>query len=46
MAVVERFRQESMYRLSDKKSGHCGEVTVSVGSTVLIYKLRWSEKRL
>ena len=27
MAIVEKFKQESMYGLSAKKSGRCGEVT-------------------
>ena len=37
VAVVERFKQELMYGLSagTKKSGRCGEVAVSGGSTVL-----------
>ena len=35
MAAVERFKQESMYELSAKKCGHCGEVAVNGGSTVL-----------
>ena len=36
VAVVERFKQELMYGLSagTKKSGRCGEVAVSGGSTV------------
>ena len=34
MAVVERFKQESMYELSAQKSGRCGELAVSGGSTV------------
>ena len=34
MAVVERFKQESIYGLSAIKSGRCGEVAVSKGSTV------------
>ena len=34
MAIVERFKQESMNGLSPKKSGHCREVAVSGGSTV------------
>ena len=37
MAVVERFKQESMYELSAKKSGHCREVAVSGGSTVVSF---------
>ena len=39
MAVVERLKQESMYGLSAKKSGHCGEVAVSGDSTVLHFFL-------
>ena len=40
MAIVERFKQESMYGLSAKKKcGHCGEVAVSGGSTVLSFLL-------
>ena len=39
MAVVERLKQESMYGLSAKKSGHCGEVAVSGDSTVLQFFL-------
>ena len=35
MAIVERFKQESMYGLSAKKSGRCGEMTVSGDSTVV-----------
>ena len=35
MAVVERFKQESMYGLSAKKIGRCREVAVSGGSTVV-----------
>ena len=31
MAIVERFKQESMYGLSAKKSGCCGDVAVSGG---------------
>ena len=34
MTVVERFKQESMYGLSAKNSGRCGEVAVSGDSTV------------
>ena len=34
VAVVERFKQESMYALSAKKSGRCREVAVRGGSTV------------
>ena len=33
MTIVERFKQESMYGLSAKKSGRCGEMTVSRDST-------------
>ena len=33
MAVVERFKQESMYGLSTKKTGRC-EMVISGGSTV------------
>ena len=34
-AVVEKqFKRESMYALFAKKSGRCGEVAVSGGSTV------------
>ena len=38
VAVVERFKQESMYGLSagTKTSGRCGEVPVSGSSTVLL----------
>ena len=38
VAVVERFKQEVMYGLSagTKKSGRCGEVAVSGGSTVYL----------
>ena len=35
MAVVERFKQESMYGVSAKKSSLCREVAVSEGSTVI-----------
>ena len=31
MAIVERFKQESMYGLSAEKSGCCGDVAVSGG---------------
>ena len=34
MAIVERFKQESMYGLPPNKSGRCGEVAVSEGLTV------------
>ena len=36
VAVVERFEQESIYRLSagPKKGGHCSEMDVSGRSTV------------
>ena len=39
VAVVERFNQEVMYGLSagTKKSGRCGEVAVSGGSTVSLF---------
>ena len=42
VADVERFKQESMYGLSAgakkrKKKGHCREVAVSGGSTVVKY---------
>ena len=43
MAVVERFRQESIYEQSDQKSGRCRELAVSdchfrdFVSTLLIY---------
>ena len=37
MAVVERFKRESMYGLPPKKSGHCREVAVSGGSTVVSF---------
>ena len=33
--MVERFKQESMYGLSAKNSGPCGEVPISGGSTVV-----------
>ena len=33
MTVVERFKQESMYGLSTKKTGRC-EMVISGGSTV------------
>ena len=39
VAIVERFKQESMYRLSAIKSGCCrkvAEVAIGVGSTVMI----------
>ena len=35
VAVVERFKQESMYGQSPQKSDRCREVVVSGGSTVL-----------
>ena len=37
VAVVERFKQVSMYGLSagTKKKGHCREVAVTGGSTVV-----------
>ena len=31
VAVVKRFKKESMYGLSAKKSGRCGEVAVNNG---------------
>ena len=34
VAIVERFKLESMHGLSAKTSGHCGEVVISRGSTV------------
>ena len=34
VAVVQRFKQESMYGLSAKKNGRCREVAVSRGLTV------------
>ena len=34
VAIVERFKQKSMFQLSAKTSGHCGEVVISRGSTV------------
>ena len=39
VAVVERFKQESMYGLfaGTKTSGRCGEVPVSGSSTVLSF---------
>ena len=40
VAIVERFKQESMYGLSAKeKCGHCGEVAVSGGSIILHFFL-------
>ena len=38
VAVVERFKKESMYGLSagTKNSGRCGEVPVSGSSTALL----------
>ena len=36
VAVVVSYKQESMYALSSKKSGRCGEVAVSRGVTVLL----------
>ena len=36
--IVERFKQDSMYGLSTKKSGCCREVAVSGGWTVLLKK--------
>ena len=35
VAVVERVKQQSMYGLSAKNIGRCGEVAVSGSSTVL-----------
>ena len=35
MAIVERFKQESVYDLSAQKNGHCRDVAVSGVSTVL-----------
>ena len=38
VGVVERFKQESMYGMfAGQKSGRCGEVAVSGGSTVYIH---------
>ena len=38
VAVVERFKQESMYGLFvGQKSGRCGKVAASGGSTVYIH---------
>ena len=37
MTVVERFKQESVYGLSTKKSGRCRDVAVSTGSTVYFF---------
>lgn len=34
MAVVDMFKQESMYGLPPNKNGHCREVAVSGGLTV------------
>ena len=34
MTIVERFKQESMYGLSDKKSGPCREVAVGGGLSI------------
>ena len=39
MAVVEKFKQESLYWLSATKSGRCREMAVSGGSTVSQYPL-------
>ena len=36
MKVVERFKQDSVYGLSTKKSGCCKEVAFSGDSTVLL----------
>ena len=46
MAVVERFKQESMYDLSAKKSGCCREVAVIRGSTVTKLKLNHNQVSL
>ena len=46
MAVVERFKQESMYGLFAKKSGCCREVAVSGGSTVTKLKLNHNKVSL
>ena len=35
VTVLERFKPESMYGLSTKQSGRCGEVVVSGGLTVI-----------
>ena len=34
VAIVERFKQESVYDLSAQKNGHCRDVAVSGVSTV------------
>ena len=31
VAIVERLKQKSMFQLSAKTSGHCGEVVISRG---------------
>ena len=41
MAVVERVKQQSMYGLSAKNIGRCGEVAVSGSSTVLAQLKCW-----
>ena len=42
VAVIERFKQESMYGLSAKNCGRCREVAYSGGKTVfLIQSQRW-----
>ena len=35
VAIVERFKHESVYDLSAQKNGHCRDVAVSGVSTVL-----------
>ena len=35
MAIVERFKQESMYAMSAKNIGRCGEVAVGRGAAVI-----------
>ena len=39
IGVIERFKQESLYGLFSRtrKSGHCGEIAISGGSTVLCW---------
>ena len=46
MAVVERFKQESMYDLSAEKSGRCREMAVIRGSTVTNLKLNQNQVSL
>ena len=41
VAVVETFKQKSMFQLSAKTSGRCGEVVISRGSTVQEMHLRF-----